>query len=112
MVAASKIANLFALPSPTLCLGLGFCLALASAFLFKVSVKQPVSSRYAAVVAAANILAAIALAVSVAFGYLAHEIGSKVLIAVAVLHACVGLTQIVLISRSSHTYQQTDAIAV
>lgn len=112
-VASEKVARLLALPSPTFAVLIGFSFSFASAFLFRIAMKQPIPSRFVVLIATANFASAVALSVVVSI-HLLHSSrqGSAALSSVAGIHACLGVAQVALLSYSSHTYQQPEAVAV
>lgn len=94
-------------------LGIGFALCLPSAFLFRLAVRHVVSSRFVIPVVVANVFSAITIPALVFFKVLnLSGVAVILVLALAALLGAFGFAQAVLMSKSSHTYQQTEVIAV
>lgn len=112
MVSHAKVAQLFGLPS-LIAILIGFSLALGSAFWFRVAAKEPVSTRYTTFGAAANLAITVAVVVALVFRVIhVSANASRALMAIAAIHACFGLTQLVLLNHSDHTYSHPQVVVV
>ncbi|CDF38636.1 unnamed protein product [Chondrus crispus] len=112
MAVAPSLASLLNLPSPTIVRIIGFVLALAAALLFSLALRQPFSTRTAALVAVADALAAIVVALFAARNSLLHTLEGISTAVVGVAYACFAITLAIVVTKSHRGYQQPEVIAV
>lgn len=113
VLARHPIAHIFNFPSSNFSLLLAFVLAFASAYVFRVAVKEPVPKTFASIAAVANIVVAVALFVLLLSQALnLTPLTAKLMLAVAATYAGLGVLQILLILHSGNAYHQTELVVV
>lgn len=102
------------LPSPLIALGLGFSLAFHALFLFRVSVKEPVSRRMVNAAAAVDVAGALGLTVILVVPvFTMTATGIKAFAVVAGLQFIVGIALLVVSNfSSSHGFSPAEIISV
>lgn len=93
---------------------IGFIFAFYAAFLFRISIKEPLSRRFTIFAAIVNLLSTCLIALVLVFHVFVKpsSLGTHLLASVAIIQATLAVVILLLSRSSSHSFSQADVVAL